>query len=632
MTAIGHRHDMKLNRMQQEAVQFELDRHALVLAGAGSGKTATIIKRAEFLLRNGIQADRILLLTFTRRAAREMITRLEGLCGESAMRVRAGTFHSFCLGIIRRMPRFFDLDRAVIIDRDDQIQLMKLACTEHVVGKEKFIKPSELITLYSYARNTTQQIGAYLEKYVSLDSEEIKKALKIFASYEANKKAHRYLDFDDILVLFADTLHNDRALRERLKTLYDHILVDEMQDTNPIQWKILEGLRDPAKLFCVGDDAQSIYAFRGADFRNVHEFTERIPDGKVLKLSKNYRSYQEILDLANWLLNKSSLKYGKNLIAHRGCGPKPQLIDCHSEFAEADWIVGDLLKRHDKGAPWKDLMVITRAAYAVRPLEAALIEENIPYRFIGGFSLLQAAHVKDLICLLRCALSHLDQIAWLRYLTLYPKIGEKTAAKVLKVMQTDDTWEQAYRSLGDFFSKRPEIPADILVVQKVLEEPARAIVAAINVLSPMQEVKYDKWDKRVKDLELIAQVAERYKTIPAFIEAFTLDPVQDVHNRYEEDEDMLTLITTHSAKGTEAPVCYLVRCESGMYPHKRSLGDPDAEEEERRVLYVAMTRAMNELIITRSYSSYDWNWSYVSAYNEDYILDDLPDSLVNSGY
>jgi len=272
---------MKLNGDQQKAAEYD-GGHVLVLPGAGTGKTRTIIARAAHLIRNSVDPRRILLLTFTRRAAREMTIRLHQIVAGSGQDMPAGTFHHFCLHTLRRYPKWFDIENVTVIDRDDQVQLTKLsrsdlAETKRTAGKtgKKKEKPDlprsdALVNLYSYARNTNSSIRTYLEQFTELDEDVIDKVLKIFAAYERRKGLNHYLDYDDILRHFAGRLHKVKEIRTALAGQYDHVLVDEMQDTNPLQWLIRDGLRDPGRLFCVGDDAQSIYAFRGADFRNVH--------------------------------------------------------------------------------------------------------------------------------------------------------------------------------------------------------------------------------------------------------------------------------------------------------------------------------------------------------------------------
>lgn len=623
---------MDLNDEQAAAATFD-GRHCLVLAGAGTGKTTTIISRVAHLIAGGVDPGRILLLTFTRRSAGEMKQRLGRISGPSSKKISAGTFHHFCLMFLRRWPDVFGTVGTTIIDRDDQVQLMKLARVSRPEADKTLPKAAALVNLYSYARNTNQSLKAYLEKFTDMDEPTVAAATAIMGIYAERKRECRYLDYDDILHVFAGQLHRDRTLREKIARRYDHILVDEMQDTNPLQWLILDAMRDSANLFCVGDDAQSIYAFRGADFKNVHAFEDRVDESTTLKLQENYRSTQEILDLSNWLLDQSPLQYEKHLTSHRGPGIRPQLIDFDDDYEEAGWIAEDIAQRHDEGAAYRDHMILTRTAFGARGVEAALIEQDIPYRFIGGTTLLKSAHVKDLLALLRSVDNRSDQLAWMRYLTLWPRIGEKTAARFIPQIEASETIDDLIQALAKPASDKPQLTAAISRVHAAWGDPAAAVKAAAEALSPLLESHYDNWDRRKKDFDLLVRLAGKHSSVAAFIETYTLDPVTESEVNHEDQEDALTLITVHSAKGTESPVCYLIGVQPGNYPHSRSVGKPDEEEEERRVLYVAMTRAMNELIITRTLRSYGaftphWNRQHTAAPSgQGYFLSELPSDL-----
>jgi DNA helicase-2/ATP-dependent DNA helicase PcrA len=628
---------MELNDQQKAAIEYDSG-HVLVLAGAGTGKTRTIIARAEHLIQSGVQPQRILMLTFTRRAAQEMINRLSLMVGEVSNLVLAGTFHHFCLYTMRKMSRMFEIESSTVIDRDDQIQLMKLVRAGYKKEGENFPAADKLVELYSYAKNTNQPLADYLDKYTEFEDETFNKVLKVIEEYGIRKLENNYLDYDDILFRFSKKLHEVAEIRERIRNYYDHILVDEMQDTNPLQWLILEGLRDPALLFCVGDDAQSIYSFRGADFKNVHYFTSRIPNSTVLRLEKNYRSTKGILGLSNWLLNESTLNYNKNLQSVRGTGIRPTLIDFENDFEEARWIAQDLIERHDTGCRWDDQMIITRSGLASRTLEAILIEKQVPYKFIGGTSLLQSAHVKDLLSLIRCSASHQDELAWIRYLTLWPKIGDVTAFRIIERMKKTPLFNDAIEILREDKRIIPEILAGPHRVIEKWAKPHEAIRAGIDVLEPVLKTKYSKWDMRRKDFDLLASLAKRHKSLLSFIETYTMDPISTSEASRLEGDDAVVLITVHSAKGTEAKTCYLIKVEPGMYPHVRSLGNFDEEEEERRVLYVAMTRAQDELIITRNLSQqgrYNFHGGYRAEHSRDgspYFLEQLPENLIEMNY
>lgn len=618
---------MELNDSQRAAVEY-YGGHVLVLAGAGTGKTRTIIARAAHLIENGVDPRRILLLTFTRRAAKEMIDRLFTLIGQKAAIMQAGTFHHYALYTMRRMPGYFGIEGATIIDRDDQIQLVKLIRADYKQKGIDFPKASELVSLISYARNTLQPIEDYLYRHTHYDGDIREKIGYISKQFDQRKQENNYLDYDDILFRFAQKIHEDSEIRRRLQGFYDHILVDEMQDTNPLQWSILDGLRDPAILFCVGDDAQSIYAFRGADFRNVHSFQQRIPESTVMRLEKNYRSTQGILNLSNWLLDQSGLNYNKRLHAHRKTQTTPQLKEFSSEFEEARWVAEDLLKRRKNGATWTDHMIITRTGYGARTVESFMIEKRIPYRFLGGISILQTAHVKDLLSMIRLSVNHRDELAWARYLTMWPRIGNATADKLIKGLYKKDTVVQALEHLRKSLKTRPEIidgPASIITY---LKDPATAIRKAAQFLLPLMQKRYDNWQIRIRDFDLLTRLAAEHNQIEVFIETYTLDPVSVSTADQFDADDIVTLTTVHSAKGTEAPVCYLIRTEKGMYPHFHSKSIEDIEEE-RRILYVAMTRAQDELIITRSRKPRKPIFPPEEmGYKETYFLDQLDESLI----
>ncbi len=599
---------MELNSDQTRAARHE-GSHLLVLAGAGTGKTRTIVARAAHLIGEGVDPRRILALTFTRKAAGELIGRLKTQVGPAADTIRAGTFHAFCLHTMRHFPKAFGLDQMTILDRDDQLELLGMVRAGVVATGEKgFPKRERIAELISYSRNTNVGFEEYLKKLDEFRASEIEKLKKVFLNYESRKRLRNYVDYDDLLWLFARTLHNERMedVRRMIAGQFDHVLVDEMQDTNPIQWLILDGLRDDAKLFCVGDDAQSIYAFRGADFENVHSFRERVQGGQILPLHTNYRSTQPILDLANWLLAQSPLNYDKHLESVRGTGKKPKLIEFDNAAEEAAWIVHDVIDRRETGMKLKDMMILVRAAWMTRELEAALIENNIDYIFVGGTKLMQTAHVKDLLALLRAVISPRDELAWSRYLRFFDGIGDVTANRIIDKLAV-------LKSPGDALGELPEIlaattgkndsAASILKgldqVSSGAKTPEDAVTRAVEFLHPIQKKRYANWPKRARDYELLITLARRHKSLESFLETYTLDPVAATFDTKPEDKDVLTLITVHSAKGTESKIAYVIKVQPGIYPYNRALADIKEIEEERRILYVAMTRAMDELILTR---------------------------------
>lgn len=621
--------DFPLNEAQTQAVRFP-GKHLLVLAGAGSGKTRTIIARAAHLLNEGANANRILCLTFTRRAASELKQRLETLIGPDGRSVHAGTFHHFALTVMRAKSDWFSMRDKTVIDQDDSHHLFKSVCSQFDSADQARPQPKVIATWYSYARNCQMTIDNYFDRFLQLDPDDREYAKTAIDHYKASKQRSGYLDFDDILIFFAQGLYKNDRIREWVKNRFEHILVDEMQDTNPLQWLILDALRDPAKLFCVGDDAQSIYAFRGADFRNVHSFTERVPKSKVIHLNLNYRSNQEILDLANWLLSKSPLEYQKKLVADRGeAQQQPVLANFYDEKQEGEWIADQILDRRQEGYSWKDHLVLTRAMYLTRSVEAAFISKKIPYRTQGGTTFLQAAHVKDVLSLIRVGVNYQDRLGWLRFLELWPGIGDRTATKITDKVAQGKKLSQAL-DVGRVSSN--VINSIQVAVKKAQTEnsiPKKLTEAAVNSLRELLSTRYKgDWEKRKDDLDLLVQIASRFRSTDSFLDTTTIDPIFTSRLSANQPEDCVTISTVHAAKGTEARTCFICRLEPGHYPYYRSLGSEDEIEEERRILYVAMTRAKDELFLTRSLQRVSRTVVQGPSASENYFLEDLPADLV----
>ncbi|MCF7941591.1 MAG: ATP-dependent helicase [Spirochaetia bacterium] len=626
---------MELNEQQKQAVNYQGEAlNILVTAGAGCGKTRTIISRAAQLCSSGTDVSRILIMTFTNRAARELKLRLKAEIGMGASQLQAGTFHAFCLKVMTQLPKSFGLTGLSIIDADDQNSLMVMLRKQLVKTERRarrgLPKSKQLLSYYSYSRNTCRQPREYLMHTTDLEPEDLESCCTLFDQYQAAKQERGYLDYDDLLQLFSDTLEQKPPLRRAVCTLFDEVLVDEMQDTNPIQFSILRHFAaERVRLFCVGDPAQSIYRFRGAEFQHIYQFEQLFGSSTTITLSLNYRSYQEILDLSNWLLSGSSYDYDKELTAVRGtCGYLPRVEDFESAGEEASWIADEIQQRDEQGMALKDMMILYRTGYDAKHLEAELIRRAIPYRFIGGTVLTRSSHVRDVMALLRIVRNERDDLAWMRYLQLWPRIGEKTAQKILQGL-TGDTGQQL---LGDLTKLLAEHHKAIDAYQATIDQfpvPKKCVTAVIRHLAPVLKERYDNWQQRSKDLELLIRVAENYTSTEEFIDDFTLEPLNDTEILKNSTDDAVTLITVHSAKGTEAPVCFVAGANQANYPHHRSLGDLEAEEEERRVLYVALTRAQNELIITRS--SFHRNAFWVSsspAKGEHYFLSDIPEQLV----
>lgn len=626
---------MKLNEQQENAVMYNGEaKNILVTAGAGCGKTRTIIARAIHLVRSGTDASRILMMTFTNRAAREMKSRLKNDLGSVSTQIQAGTFHSFCLKVMSKVPKSFGVSGLNIIDSDDQNSLMTLVRGRYISKQQKelnkeFPRSSELIKYYSYSRNTCQTPKAYLYSNTELNDKFIEICSRMFQEYQKSKEIRGYLDYDDLLEHFANALKEKPNLRKDIIKLFDEVLVDEMQDTNPLQFSILKHFSsEGVRLFCVGDPAQSIYKFRGAEFKHVYRFEEIFGNSTTISLSLNYRSYQEILDLSNWLLERSPLSYNNHLTAHReNSGFLPLICDFNNNQDEADWIADTILQRKEKDIPFKDIMILVRSGFDAKPIEAEFIHRDIPYYFIGGTSLTKSAHVRDVLSLLRIVRDKQDDLAWMRFLKLWPRIGEKTAEKLINSFY-EKTENQAIEILSENIGSSHNAITSYKLTDSNKNIPKLCVSKAVQSLTPILKERYDKWNYRDQDLQLLITVAEKYKTISDFIDAFTLEPMTSTEIEKLENDDAVLMITIHSAKGSEAPICFVANAKQGTYPHARSCGEIDAEEEERRILYVAITRAKNELFITRS-TDYR-NGFYVKnkpTKGEEYFLSEVPDKL-----
>jgi DNA helicase-2/ATP-dependent DNA helicase PcrA len=620
----GQQYDA-LNEGQRRAVMFD-GRHLLVLAGAGTGKTRTIIARASYLIAHGTSPARIQIVTFTKRAASEIVARVRAAFPRNEARALNGsTFHSWCNQLLTKYPNLFGTQGFSVIDEDDQHAIMKMACGNRSVAWEGTrIKPLELLEYYSFARNTKRNLSAMIQIKLfnnADDDASVKKieALRllvkpVFERYEQKKHEHRYLDYDDMLSIVASRMKNDAQARDLISANYEHILVDEMQDTNPLQWDLLEPFQDCCHLYCVGDDAQSIYSFRGADFRNIHLFKERVPNADIYKLEDNYRSTQELLNIANWLLEKSPLRYDKKLHALRGSGSHPVIVNVRSEWDEANWIAEKIVENYShNNKAYKDHLVLVRSQSHSHALQAVLLEKRIPFVTYGGYKFMEAAHIKDVMAALRVVNNQQDEIAWMRFLTLWQGVGEARAVKWIAELLMLPSIEAcaAWFTKAAFNEDTKQISPIIRVIAENRGDVQKAESGAFALMEKKLREKYpEDWEsKRKNDFPVLETLAGKYATIGEFITECLLDTSTALHNspilgetdvRKTGNQDHVIISTIHSAKGLEADSCFIINVSPKAYPASWAVDNIDQVEEERRVLYVAMTRAKNELFITRN--------------------------------
>lgn len=636
---------LELNEAQRQAAESQ-SRNSLVLAGAGTGKTSTIVARAHHLINSGVEPSRIQVLTFTRRSALDIQRRVSNETSSSVKKVRASTFHAWCHSLIRSNPQVFGYREWSLVDGSDQQSLFAL-----VRGKRKrgsFPTAKDLQGAYSFARNTRVSLKEAVEFKLPDFIDDFGVIAAICVEYQKRKASGKYLDYDDLLEIVGTRLEQSGEAKSAIASQVDHLLVDEAQDTNPLQWTILRPLVDSISLFAVGDDAQSIYGFRGADFASIHEFKDRVSDAEVFRLQDNYRSTQEILDVSNWLLAQSTFNYDKELRAVRGKGLLPRYELFRSQYDEAETIVDEIQDKHrPETNPWNDNLILCRTNYQARPIEAELLERKIPYQFIGGTKLLESAHVKDLLAVLRVIANPFDELGWARFLLMYPGVGEVRSSKIVdsvlriagKKDEGDDTGgseplEAASRHypLANL-AQHPLMPgAAVEVLEAVWEvrfDVAGAIATALRHLEGLLENRYqhEHWDARKRDFDSLIMLAEGRSSILEFVEEYLVDPIHISQIRPSES-DCVIISTIHSAKGMEAKRVFVTGVQPGNYPHERSVGRLTDIEEERRVLYVALTRAQNELILTGQLRS---SLARGSVGTEDSDAPD-PDALSDSSY
>lgn len=601
-----------LNEQQLAAARYQ-GRNLLVLAGAGTGKTRTIIARARYLLRQGVAPGRILILSFTRKSAKEIVDRLQSALPRRSDELKGQTFHSWCMDMIEHNPGVFSFGNFTVIDEDDCNSAFRLVCGRNFKAAN-FIKPEQLAEVYSYAVNACCNLSTALQRRLfngRTDKHTQEAILAKRAVYEqairkylAFKKQHRYLDFDDILLRVASGLLKNPDAAAHIAAHYDHILIDEMQDTNPLQYKLLQSFWNHCNLFCVGDDAQSIYGFRGADFQSVHNFTKLVPQAAVLKLTLNYRSTQQILDFANWVLRCSPLDYDKDLKAARGKGALPVLVHYSQEWDQARDIV---MRIRDslglQGCKYADNMVLSRSNHGMRAVEACLIEAGIPYVVYGGTSLFKSAHVRDVVSALRIVANYNDELAWMRYLKLFEGVGDIKAAKIISALLDKESLQQCLESLIIDFHMPAEAATTLQAIHDMQREVDKAVKAAFSGLEKiLKHIYKDDWDKRCLDFPILQKLGAGAESITAFLGEYVLDPSLQTGKKEEgHPDDYVVLTTIHSAKGLEAANCYLLNVSYSTYPTPKSVeAGPEAVEEDRRCLYVALTRAKDRLFIYRS--------------------------------
>lgn len=622
-----------LNEAQLEAVKSK-DGPILVIAGAGSGKTKTLTYRVARLIEDGIKPENILLLTFTKKAAAEMLSRATIVLDNRCEKVAGGTFHSFANIILRKYSKLLGLkNNFTIMDRADCEDVIN-----HIVGqlfpkKEKrFPKKSTLLDIYSKSINkvtpTKQIIADEFPQFAHCED----KIIEVHKAYVAYKRENSVLDYDDLLLYIKLLLENNDGLRKRLSNEYKYIMVDEYQDTNTLQADVIRLLAsEHNNIMAVGDDAQSIYSFRGANYRNILDFPRLFENTKIIKLEQNYRSTQNILKLTNEIISKAKEKYTKNLFSNIVSPQVPALICAKDTQMEADFICQRILELLDEDISLSDICVLTRNARMSYNLEIELSKRAIPFQKFGGPKFMETAHIKDVVAHLRVILNPDDVISLTRILLLLKGVGASTVNNIMPMIKGDLKPDikllpsNKSQSLTPLFNTLGQL-RDYSTTKK----PEEIVSAVINYYRPILKDKYDDFSKREKDLDHFEYLSTQYSNLEDFISDLALEPPDaSVEGMYKKnsDDEALTISTIHSAKGLEWDSVFIIGAVDGRFPSAYSFNSEEEMDEELRLMYVATTRAKNNLYITYPVDMYDYSMNMVLS-KPSRFLDGIPDDIL----
>ncbi|MBI4025304.1 MAG: ATP-dependent helicase [Verrucomicrobia bacterium] len=647
-------YEKELNPQQIAAVKAEAG-PILVIAGAGSGKTRTLTYRVAYLIENGLPPDRLLLLTFTNKAAKEMLRRVSGLMPLDSSRIWGGTFHSVANRILRRHARSLGYEsNYAILDREDSKDLVH-ACIPDAgidVKEKRFPKADVLVELYSLAVNTERPISEIIAQQYSYFADVTDKVVAVKKFYTERKKRANAMDYDDLLFNLLRLLREHPDAAGIYGRQFLSILVDEYQDTNRIQADIVDRIAaQHQNVMVVGDDAQSIYSWRGANFRNIMEFPKRYPAARIFKIEQNYRSTPQILNLANEAIAGNVHQFEKNLQATRNDGVKPQVVPALNTSEQAAFVATEMLELRDQGIPLNEMAVLYRSHFHSMELQMELTRRNIPFYITSGLRFFEQAHIKDVAAYLKLAVNPDDELAFKRIALMMPKIGAATAAKLWRKLRPDAPSPTADESGGasppspDFplsFSTPPpssahatsdstETPSraqcadDYLSILENVPKPARkewkqfaetmTQLRAPDVRNhPSQMIrmaldagyedylksKFENYPSRKEDIEQLAVYAARFNKTEEFLgELALMTNVESEEGRLEgnQDREVTRLSTVHQAKGQEFRVVFVIWLADGAFPNSRALESVEGEEEERRLFYVAVTRAKDELYL-----------------------------------
>jgi DNA helicase-2/ATP-dependent DNA helicase PcrA len=608
-------YEAELNPSQLEAVNT-LDGPVLVIAGAGSGKTRTLVYRVARLVENGVRPEHILLLTFTRKSSDEMLSRAATLIDERCRRVAGGTFHSFACLMLRRYGDFLGIPPDfTILDRPDSESYINTFRKEFQLDGKKlaFPKKDTLMDIFSKAVNKDSTISLILENEYPHHEIYRDEILAISKAYIAGKQKKNLLDFDDLLLKFHDLLGKEE-IRDKVANFFRYIMIDEYQDTNKIQARIgLQLASHWGNIMVVGDDAQSIYSFRGAYFKNIINFPKEFQDKiKIIKLEENYRSTQPILDFTNSVIQSAREKFTKKLFTSRVGGRKPALALTNGEHLQSQFVGQRIDELRKEGIKLHEIAVLFRYAFHSADLEMELKKRRIHYVKYGGFKFFESAHLKDMLAFLRVVVNSHDNPSWLRILSLIEGVGAKTAGDILsQIDKVEDPLDFESYDLGKKKVKEELIKLGRLLrqFQNISADLKKLMADLLTFYTPYVQKQFDDYPRRLRDLEQIKSIANRYTSVSQFLHEITLEPPDkslDGNMTTEAAQnDTLILSTIHSAKGLEWRVVFILWASQGKFPTQWGMNSPDDFEEERRLFYVASTRAKDELNICAPINVFD---------------------------
>ena len=626
-------YQQELNPSQYEAATTR-DGPVLVLAGAGSGKTRTLVFRVARMIEEGVDPASLLLLTFTRRAAEEMIQRAEALMGGRCDKVTGGTFHSFANTVLRRYASLLGFANAfTILDRTDSEDAINLIRTRLGLDKKirRFPRKQTIAKIISLAANKTTSVAEVLDTQFPHLFSELDDLSRIEEYYRQYKHERSLLDYDDLLTHLRELLRSHPEVAERLSHTYRYIMVDEYQDTNRLQAEIVRLLAHVHdNVMAVGDDAQSIYSFRGATVRNIFEFPDLFPDTKIIKLEENYRSTQPILDLSNEIILQAKESYTKNLFTKKDSGFQPALIEADSERYQSRFVAQKILELREEGVPLTEMAVLFRSSFHSFDLEIELSKCDLPFVKRGGFRFIETTHVKDVLAHLRILANPQDAVSWHRVLLLLEGVGPKSSDKILSHVLGGAEQIQRLAEYPGRGAVKTEVQKLAAALQTVADpdlQPREQIDLIVQYYLPiLKRNQRDDYPKRQKDLEHFSIITERYRSLDRLLSDMALEPpnssVGDVLATDRDEEGVLTLSTIHSAKGLEWHSVFIIWAVEGRFPSLYNKEDDDLEEE-RRLMYVAATRAKENLFISYPINIFDRATGMVLS-KPSRFLEDIP--------